>query len=569
MQHRVPRRRPGRGTALREVADHGERPARAPPHQHSPVHFGQFLCLVDHDVPIRPFAVRRGTFGQVTDIVFDEPLGQFTGLGDVGGPQHQFVVHQVVEFYVQHLEDPGRVLFLLQFALRGRAFRRSVGTEQLDQLVQQRDVRHRPGGAVRAEQRLVRAGRGEQGRRHVQRREHRLRGQDGPEPVERVGEVLVLLELLADVVTQMLPGLGVRRGEPALLDLRHRDVGHRAHDALAEHGAGFVVRQAGGACVGSRLVGDPGVELDGDVRQLDRNRFVRQLLPVGDGRGEDVQHGQGTLDALDFRDVLGRDAVAGEEVAGCHEHDVGLAERRQDAADVVQESGARPDDEHAAPFHPFPLRVKQIRDAVQRHDRLARARATLDHQHAGVIEADDLVLFGLDRRDDVTHPWPARRVDRREQRRVTACPGAGTAEFLVGEIEHAAPERAELAPPAHVFRRNGGRAVESARRGSAPILQERLVVVFLVENPQPADVRPFARKGVQPAEAKAAVGDIEPRDVLRRLAHHHVPLHEGHAFPAQGAVIRLSRLRPHRVEALVEPRDVLLFRPQFLVVSLI
>jgi LuxR family maltose regulon positive regulatory protein len=34
----------------------------------------------------------------------------------------------------------------------------------------------------------------------------------------------------------------------------------------------------------------------------------------------------------------------------------------------------------------------------------AIARAALDHQHLGVIEPDDLVLVGLDRRHDVAHP---------------------------------------------------------------------------------------------------------------------------------------------------------------------
>jgi hypothetical protein len=43
-------------------------------------------------------------------------------------------------------------------------------------------------------------------------------------------------------------------------------------------------------------------------------------------------------------------------------------------------------------------------DAVQRHHGLPGARAALDHQHLGVIEPDDLVLLGLDRRRDVAYP---------------------------------------------------------------------------------------------------------------------------------------------------------------------
>ena len=35
---------------------------------------------------------------------------------------------------------------------------------------------------------------------------------------------------------------------------------------------------------------------------------------------------------------------------------------------------------------------------------LWEASLALDHQHLGVIEPDDLVLLGLDRRHDVAHP---------------------------------------------------------------------------------------------------------------------------------------------------------------------
>jgi hypothetical protein len=52
-------------------------------------------------------------------------------------------------------------------------------------------------------------------------------------------------------------------------------------------------------------------------------------------------------------------------------------------------------------FHPLPLGVEQVGDAVQRHHGLPGARAALDHQQPRVIEPDDLVLLGLDRRHDV------------------------------------------------------------------------------------------------------------------------------------------------------------------------
>jgi hypothetical protein len=49
------------------------------------------------------------------------------------------------------------------------------------------------------------------------------------------------------------------------------------------------------------------------------------------------------------------------------------------------------------------------------------------------MKPDDLVLLGLDRCHYVAHPITARRVDRREQRRVPLLATTGTTEHLVGE----------------------------------------------------------------------------------------------------------------------------------------
>ncbi len=141
--------------------------------------------------------------------------------------------------------------------------------------------------------------------------------------------------------------------------------------------------------------------------------MLGQSLVIGDSRREHAQHLQRALEPRDVPGVFCGDAQTGHEVAGGHEHHVGLAERRQNAADVVQECGVWPDHEHAVAFHALALGVEQVCDAVQCHHGLPGARATLDHQYPWVIEPDDLVLFGLDRRDDVAHALTARRVDRR------------------------------------------------------------------------------------------------------------------------------------------------------------
>ena len=178
----------------------------------------------------------------------------------------------------------------------------------------------------------------------------------------------------------------------------------------------------------------------------------------------------------------------GHEVADGHEHDFGFTQRGKDAADVSEERRIGADHEHAVAFHPLALGVEQVRDAVQRHHGLPGARTALDHQHPLVIQPDDLVLLGLDRRDDVAHPLTTRRVDRGEQRGIPSLATAGTAEDLVGEIDHLAPARVELAAAPHVLRTCCGGDVERACCGRTPIEQQRFVIVLAIENADPADV---------------------------------------------------------------------------------
>ena len=102
------------------------------------------------------------------------------------------------------------------------------------------------------------------------------------------------------------------------------------------------------------------------------------------------------------RGRVGRlDPHRGHEV---REHDLldpGLAERRQHAVDVPQEHTVRPDDEHALVLEREAVRVEEVRRAVQRDDCLARAGTALHDEDAVQRRADDLVLLGLDRGDDV------------------------------------------------------------------------------------------------------------------------------------------------------------------------
>ena len=181
---------------------------------------------------------------------------------------------------------------------------------------------------------------------------------------------------------------------------------------------------------------------------------------------------------------------------------------------------------------PLALGVEQVGDAMQRHHGFAGARAAFDHQHPGMIQPDDLVLFGLNRRDDVAHtvtPW---RVDRGEQCRVrgedavaSLCT-VGTAEDLVGEVDEVAPTSVELAAPTHVFGAGGGGDVERARCRRPPVEQQRFVLVRLVEDADPADVGTVARKCVQPAETQPVVRHVQPLRLSGQRTHLGIPLHQ-------------------------------------------
>ena len=142
------------------------------------------------------------------------------------------------------------------------------------------------------------------------------------------------------------------------------------------------------------------------------------------------------LDASSQRGV-GRVAGAapldvGHEVGEHDLLDARLAERRQDALDVAEEHAVRADHEHALVLEREAMGVEQVGGAVQGDDGLAGAGAALDDEHAGLRRADDLVLLGLDRGDDVAERAGAAALERGEQRRVAAQRRTGVGIVAVG-----------------------------------------------------------------------------------------------------------------------------------------
>ncbi len=105
------------------------------------------MGLVGHDVPVGPVPVRGGAFDEFTGVALKEPVGQ------------------VLAADFEDVQQAGGVLGLGLPFLLGGLVGRLVATQQVDQFVEQRHVRHRPGGAVGARQRRVRTGRPQPGDR--------------------------------------------------------------------------------------------------------------------------------------------------------------------------------------------------------------------------------------------------------------------------------------------------------------------------------------------------------------------------------------------------------------------
>ncbi len=135
VQRRRPRRRAGRRRGLCDVANNGERPRRASAHQRPPGHGRELLGLVDHDVPVSPRPVGCGAFRD----------GQHRP--DIRKPSGQLLCGHHASRR-RRRQDAARIPHILG-ALRGRrgghpARRLGVFTQQLGELVEQRDVVDRP-----------------------------------------------------------------------------------------------------------------------------------------------------------------------------------------------------------------------------------------------------------------------------------------------------------------------------------------------------------------------------------------------------------------------------------------
>src|SRR5690606_22910815 len=158
-------------------------------------------------------------------------------------------------------------------------------------------------------------------------------------------------------------------------------------------------------------------------------------------------------------------------------------------------------------------------------------------------------------------------VDGGEQRRLagqTARLGCGggvvEVEHLVVDGDDLPPAGAQVAPAPDALGRGGGGRVERPGGGRPPVHQERLVLVLLVQQAQPADVAALAVLGVEAAEREPVLGGAQRREA--------VGVHRGRGVPLGERLRRADRLVVQdvrepagglgaaRVEALVQHADV-------------
>jgi hypothetical protein len=207
---------------------------------------------------------------------------------------------------------------------------------------------------------------------------------------------------------------------------------------------------------------------------------------------------------------------------------------------------------------------------VQGDGGLARTGPTLDHLHAAVVGADDPVLFGLDRRDDVPHAAGALLGDRGQQGALTlqdrSVPAVGTVqhppvEHVVLEAGHGAVVGDQVATQLHAHPVAAGGLVVGGRRRGAPVDQE--LFPRGGEQSDPADVSMLALIGVQAAEHHV-VGH-GPQQGQPVLVHGHERIPFGTVLMRRGVLGALHRgqvvldLCDQLVDAAVQDVHVVLF----------
>ena len=167
----------------------------------------------------------------------------------------------------------------------------------------------------------------------------------------------------------------------------------------------LVLDEAAPGVVGARAAAGPGPRSRPSRRPSSRRTVApkgtatscaERPLAGAHGPGDDPGHPGLALQAGHLGGLGRPDPDLGDQARDRRQRHAGLAERGQHLLDVAQEQRVGPDHQHALALEGEPVGVEEVGGPVQRHRRLAGARAALDDQDAGQRRADDLVLLALD-----------------------------------------------------------------------------------------------------------------------------------------------------------------------------
>ena len=387
---------------------------RAAAHQHTPIHGGQLLSLIHHDMPVRPFAIVGRTLG-----------GVFGGAA-VDVVQQHLRGDDAVADAVLGKRILGELDLLVMFRLEALAacLHLRVLAQQLHRLVQQGDVGTGQRRALLAGQRLhllVAEPRGVATQlmrlgEHVVK--HPLRGHRQPSQIQRHTNLVVHAQQRDRAIQLILVWRVVQ-----LLLVPHAHGGQHGFDKGLTR---LVMRLMSALGVAERLL-DVGRQ-HGDVDAVDvHDRQIRgNALAVGHRVANRCHHTPVALDIGDLRRIHGGGDHAGNQIGDGTAHHTRLAKRRQYLIDVMQEGRARADDKHTGSGKRAAVRVQQVCGAMQCDGGLAGARAALHHY--GTIErrTDDRVLLALNRGDDIGHLAGTTGTERSQQGALAGkCSGGG------------------------------------------------------------------------------------------------------------------------------------------------
>ncbi len=292
-------------------------------------------------------------------------------------------------------------------------------------------------------------------------------------------------------------------------------------------------------------------------QHVEHLRLGRHDLARPHGTGDQVGHSRAPLDGRDLGRILERGLDAGIQLADAREHDAGLAERRQNGFDVLQERRRRPDDEHARAAQPVAVRIEQVGGAMQGDGGLACARAALHDQHAGDLRADDAVLLRLDGRHDVGHSTGALGSEGGQQRALALQFGLLVrqecrVEHLVFDADDVAALGREVAAGSGAQRGCRGRLVERARLGHTPVEQDRLLVG--IPEADAADVAMHAAEQFEATEGQPVLDLAELGDAILVQPGERIPLGASLVGAADRAALHTLELLAGVVAQGVEPR---------------